>query len=68
MTSLQGSQSRLTFIGLLLAVALVLPTTPPRAAEPAPSGQAVMAWHVTISTSLTWSFRPAPRRPDSVRS
>jgi len=60
MTSLQGSQSRLTFIGLLLAVALVLPTTPPRAAEPAPSGQAVMAWHVTIAPS--W-FDPSTAPP-----
>ena len=60
MTSLQGSQSRLTFIGLLLAVALVLPTTPPRAAEPAPSGRAVMAWHVTIAPS--W-FDPSTAPP-----
>jgi len=51
---------RLAFIGLLLA-ALILPMTgPSRAAEPAPSGRAVMAWHVTIAPS--W-FDPSTAPP-----
>jgi len=60
MIPLRAERLRLALIGLLLAVALVLPTTPPRAAEPAPSGQAVMAWHVTIAPS--W-FDPSTAPP-----
>ena len=60
MIRFRAERSRLAFIGLLLAVALVLPTTPPRAAEPAPSGRAVMAWHVTIAPS--W-FDPSTAPP-----
>src|SRR5207248_11452849 len=40
-------RSRLASISLLLAAVLVFPTDRSRAAEPAPSGEAVMAWHVT---------------------
>jgi peptide/nickel transport system substrate-binding protein len=47
-------------IGPLVAAVLVFPMTPPRAAEPAPSGQAVMAWHVTIAPS--W-FDPSTAPP-----
>jgi peptide/nickel transport system substrate-binding protein len=50
---------RLAFVGLLLAGVLVFPATPPHAAEP-PSGQAVMAWHVTIAPS--W-FDPSTAPP-----
>ena len=49
----------LALISLLLATILV-PTATPRAAEPAPSGQAVMAWHVTIAPS--W-FDPSTAPP-----
>ncbi|HEY6357200.1 MAG TPA: ABC transporter substrate-binding protein, partial [Vicinamibacterales bacterium] len=49
-------------IGLLLVLAAVLGLTgnSSRAAEPAPSGQAVMAWHVTIAPS--W-FDPSTAPP-----
>jgi len=50
---------RLALISLLLAAVLV-PTALPRAAEQAPSGQAVMAWHVTIAPS--W-FDPSTAPP-----
>src|SRR6476619_552823 len=53
-------RSRLASISLLLAAVLVFPTDRSRAAEPAPSGQAVMAWHVTIAPS--W-FDPSTAPP-----
>ena len=45
---------------LLVAVALVLAGTPPLAAQQAPAGQVVMAWHVTIAPS--W-FDPSTAPP-----
>jgi peptide/nickel transport system substrate-binding protein len=53
-------RSRLASISLLLAAVLVFPTDRSRAAGPAPSGQAVMAWHVTIAPS--W-FDPSTAPP-----
>jgi peptide/nickel transport system substrate-binding protein len=50
---------RLARISLLLS-AVLIPTAAPRAAEPAPSGEAVMAWHVTIAPS--W-FDPSTAPP-----
>jgi len=50
----------LAFAGLLLAAIFALPTSAPRAADPAPSGRAVMAWHVTIAPS--W-FDPSTAPP-----
>ena len=47
-------------IGLLVAAVLALTATPSPAGEPAPSGRAVMAWHVTISPS--W-FDPSTAPP-----
>ena len=51
---------RLAFIGLLLAALFLSVAGPSRAGEPAPSGQAVMAWHVTIAPS--W-FDPSTAPP-----
>src|SRR5215471_14411378 len=51
---------RLALIGSLVAAVLVFPMTLPRAAEPVPSGRAVMAWHVTIAPS--W-FDPSTAPP-----
>jgi len=59
MVSLHLRCLRLALFSLLLAAVLV-PTAPPRAAEPASSGQAVMAWHVTIAPS--W-FDPSTAPP-----
>ena len=50
MVSLHLQCLRVALISLLLAAVLV-PTAPSQAGEPAPSGQAVMAWHVTIAPS-----------------
>ena len=50
MVSLHLQCFRVALISLLLAAVLV-PTAPSQAGEPAPSGQAVMAWHVTIAPS-----------------
>ena len=47
-------------LGLLLLTALAIVVAPTRAAEPAPTGQAVMAWHVTIAPS--W-FDPSTAPP-----
>src|SRR5207247_334398 len=47
-------------IGSVLAAALVFAAAPPQAAEPAPAGRAVMAWHVTISPA--W-FDPSTAPP-----
>src|SRR5215467_6934152 len=47
-------------LGLLLLTALAIVVAPARAAEPAPTGQAVMAWHVTIAPS--W-FDPSTAPP-----
>jgi peptide/nickel transport system substrate-binding protein len=44
----------------IVAAALVFPVTPPAAAQQAPSGQAVMAFHVTIAPS--W-FDPSTAPP-----
>ena len=49
----------LAYIALLLAAVLVFPAVLSRAAEP-PSGQAVMAWHVTLAPS--W-FDPSTAPP-----
>ena len=51
---------RLLLIASLLAAVLALPTGRLRAADPAPSGRAVMAWHVTIAPS--W-FDPSTAPP-----
>src|SRR5438034_336906 len=51
---------RRALIGLLVAAVLALTATPAPAAEPAPAGRAVMAWHVTISPS--W-FDPSTAPP-----
>ena len=45
---------------LLVASALVVGVPPPAAAQQAPAGQAVMAWHVTIAPS--W-FDPSTAPP-----
>src|SRR5688500_11488020 len=50
-------RARLPF--LLVAIALIA-ATPPAAAQQAPSGQAVVAWHVTIAPS--W-FDPSTAPP-----
>src|SRR5467141_2399211 len=42
---------RPALIGLLVAPVLALTATPAPAAEPAPSGRAVMAWHGTSAPS-----------------
>ena len=42
---------RPALIGLLVAAVLALTATSAPAGEPAPSGRAVMAWHVTIAPS-----------------
>ena len=57
MVSFQSARFRMTCLYSLLMAALVCGGTAATAAGPAPSGQAVMAWHVTISTSRTWSFK-----------
>jgi len=49
----------LAYVALLLAAVLVFPAVLSRAAEP-PSGQAVMAWHVTLAPS--W-FDPSTAPP-----
>jgi len=54
------ARSRPAVIGWVLAAALVFTAAPSRAAEPAPSGRAVMAWHVTIAPS--W-FDPSTAPP-----
>src|ERR1700730_14052820 len=59
MVSLHLRYLRLALVSLLLAAVLV-PTAPPRAADPPSSGQAVMAWHVTIARS--W-FDPSTAPP-----
>jgi peptide/nickel transport system substrate-binding protein len=51
---------RLALIGLLLGIVLVFPTPLLRATATAPSGRAVMAWHVTIAPS--W-FDPSTAPP-----
>jgi len=60
MISFQIRRAGLAFVGSLLAAALVFPTSGPRAADPDPSGRAVMAWHVTIAPS--W-FDPSTAPP-----
>ena len=47
-------------VALLLAAALAFAVSPSQAAEPAPTGRAVMAWHVTIAPS--W-FDPSTAPP-----
>ena len=56
----QGARRRPFVLLLLLVVLLVAGTTPAPAAPPAPSGRAVMAWHVTIAPS--W-FDPSTAPP-----
>ena len=56
----QVRRSSLALIGLLLVAILVSSTASSQAADPAPSGQAVMAWHVTIAPS--W-FDPSTAPP-----
>jgi peptide/nickel transport system substrate-binding protein len=60
MILLQLRRVHLALVGSLLAAVLMFPTTSPRADEPAPSGRAVMAWHVTIAPS--W-FDPSTAPP-----
>jgi len=60
MILLQLRRVHLTLMGSLLTAGLVFPMTLPRAAEPVPSGRAVMAWHVTIAPS--W-FDPSTAPP-----
>jgi peptide/nickel transport system substrate-binding protein len=60
MISFQLRRSCPAFIGLALTAFFLLGTATSRAAEPAPSGQAVMAWHVTISPA--W-FDPSTAPP-----
>src|SRR6266581_3333612 len=59
MTFLRNLCSRVALIGLLVAI-LLSGATASIAAERAPSGQAVMAWHVTISPA--W-FDPSTAPP-----
>jgi peptide/nickel transport system substrate-binding protein len=51
MISFEPRHRRPPLIGLLVAAVLALTATPSPAGEPAPSGRAVMAWHVTIAPS-----------------
>ena len=60
MISFELRHRRPALIGLLVAAGLALTATPAPAGEPAPSGRAVMAWHVTISPS--W-FDPSTAPP-----
>ncbi len=60
MTPLQILRWRLGLPGSLLVAALAFGTTASGAADPAPSGRAVMAWHVTISPA--W-FDPSSAPP-----
>src|SRR6266478_1726924 len=60
MISFEPRHRRPALIGLLVAAVLALTATPAPAGEPAPSGRAVMAWHVTISPS--W-FDPSTAPP-----
>jgi len=60
MVSFQSARFRMTCLYSLLMAALVCGGTAATAAGPAPSGQAVMAWHVTISPS--W-FDPSTAPP-----
>jgi peptide/nickel transport system substrate-binding protein len=60
MILLRARRVGLAFAGLLLAAVVALPTGGLRAADPAPSGRAVMAWHVTIAPS--W-FDPSTAPP-----
>jgi len=60
MILLQLRRAHLALTASLLTVVLALATTSPRAAESALSGQAVMAWHVTIAPS--W-FHPSTAPP-----
>src|SRR6516165_4046144 len=60
MILLQLRRAHLALTASLLTVVLALATTSPRAAESALSGQAVMAWHVTIAPS--W-FDPSTAPP-----
>src|ERR1700756_712736 len=59
MVSLHLRYLRLALVCLLLAAVLV-PTAPPRAAEPASSGQAVMAGHEPTAPG---GFDPSPPPP-----
>jgi peptide/nickel transport system substrate-binding protein len=45
------SRTQSCLISVALVAAVVFGSTPPIAAQPAPSGQVVMAWHVTIAPS-----------------
>src|SRR5215472_16595708 len=49
MTSFELRRWRLACVGSLFAALFVFTTTSSQAADTAPSGQAVMAWHVTIA-------------------
>src|SRR6266850_5093376 len=51
MISVELRHWRPALIGLLVAAVLALAATPSPAGAPAPSGRAVMAWHVTIAPS-----------------
>jgi peptide/nickel transport system substrate-binding protein len=60
MTLFHSVRFRLIFVGSLLAAIYACSATASSAAGPAPSGRAVMAWHVTISPS--W-FDPSTAPP-----
>ena len=60
MILLQLRRAHLALVASLLAAVLALPVSAPWAADPAPSGRAVMAWHVTIAPS--W-FDPSAAPP-----
>ena len=60
MISFELRRGRLALMGLLPAAMLLFLSIPSQAAEPAPAGQAVMAWHVTIAPS--W-FDPSTAPP-----
>jgi peptide/nickel transport system substrate-binding protein len=60
MISFELRRACLAMMGLLPAAMLLFLSIPSPAAEPAPSGQAVMAWHVTIAPS--W-FDPSTAPP-----
>lgn len=51
-------------VPFLVASAILVGAAPPVVAQPAPAGQAVTAWHVTITPS--WSD-PSTARPRSRR-
>ncbi len=60
MASHFGSYSRRAFVGSLIAAGPVLRATAALAADPAPAGRAVIAWHVTIPPA--W-FDPSTAPP-----